>query len=46
MLDWLVRLWRRVDSWMHGRAKGQSIAKAQSSAAGPTYFRSNLRGRR
>jgi hypothetical protein len=34
MLNWLVRLWRKIDTWMHGR---QVVPK--------TYHPSNLHGR-
>jgi hypothetical protein len=34
MLNWLVRLWRKIDTWMHGR---QGVPN--------TYHPSNLHGR-
>ena len=34
MLTWLVRLWRKIDAWMHGRR-----------AVPNTYHPSNLHGR-
>lgn len=34
MLNWLVRLWRRMEKWMHGEKQSTQV-----------YHRSNLHGR-